>query len=37
MVGTGWTLIAGEQRPEHVESAIDDLTEDVDSNKDMYY
>ena len=28
-------LFAGEQIPDHVESAIDNLTDDADSNKDI--
>ena len=27
---------AGEKMPEHVESAINDSTDDADSNKDIY-
>ena len=37
MDGRCWmNLFAGEQMPDHVESAIDDSTDDADSNKDMY-
>ena len=30
-------LFAGEQMPDHFESATDDSTDDADSNKSIYY